>query len=152
MKAKDGARASGGECPVCLKTYSYLECHHIIPRATAKANLTEDQGEGPLVNLCSTCHKSIHMQAKNYMGKNDRAFFEDVDEMERAAPFIRAIVLATRYSQENPEDMQPRELTLELYHKDIELLHLYKNQSGFKSLAKFTAYVLRDYLKKRLNE
>ena len=54
-------------CPICLQSVTNLHGHHIVPQAKSKSMLEESLGLGPVIDICPTCHQSIHSLAASIL-------------------------------------------------------------------------------------
>lgn len=113
-------------CYICGITHG-LQGHHITPQ-------TAGGEDGPVVNLCGTCHQTAHAQALNILSKQpNRQLFPDA-LAKRAAIVVRFIVVAIRRERENPDASNPYTIPVKTTKGRVALLHVLKADAGFTNL------------------
>jgi hypothetical protein len=133
-----------GTCHICRKLTLMIDEHHVWPQAAGGEN-------GPTVDLCSSCHSGIHRAALNLLSKKaTRKEFFTPDEMTRAAPLIRWLVIAIQQASEKRGPESKSKLVIEIDTQLLKLLHLCKLDAGHTNLSVFCASVLQDYVKSKL--
>lgn len=138
-------------CPICLKPLKgEYETHHIHP-----INLGGDEDVPPykLVNLCSNCHAAIHKTASLLMSKHKKRYnhsFNNDDELERAKPYIQAILNARNWFESQPQSNKPRRrmIVLDISDADWVKLHKAKIDNGFSNMKDFLLSVIQCEIKK----
>ena len=130
------------ECPVCLNTNLKLQKHHIIPKEYGGPH------EGPLLEVCATCHLNIHYTAEaEYKGVSCAYLL--ADQRERASRYVEAIkrakqVFETSHGGENLN----KKVMIELPQKDLVRLHKLKADRGFTSLEKYLLSLIYEQFKR----
>ena len=123
------------KCPICLHEFleDTLQSHHITPIEYGGLE------EGPTVRLCSNDHLKCHYTAENLTAKNAkrRHFFTNPDELERARPYIQAIIVSKIISRDLPKTNARNLVILELDAKRKSLLQRLKQLSGHTSINKY---------------
>ncbi len=132
-----------GKCYLCPENNSprFLEEHHIVMQAAGGRDL-------PTVDICSDCHDNLHKQALNILSNSRTkkvAYFAPA-EMEKAKPFIQALVIAIRKNRENPDASVPVQLMIKVPRGFRDALHLAKTDAGHKNLEYFITTILARYL------
>jgi hypothetical protein len=133
----------GTACFICLKLSPMTNEHHIWMQAAGGQ-------EGPTVTLCPSCHQGIHSCALNLLSKSaKRKQFFTEEEMKRAAPLIRYIMLALQQKREGKIKGTKSKVIIDVDAQFLVLLHALKADAGFSNLSSFCANVLRDYARRR---
>lgn len=132
-------------CRICRVPVASTDIHHVIPR---EITLNGIKGiDGPVVELCASCHSNCHKQAFNLVAKspNKKQFFTD-KQMEFAAPFVKILVHALEVKSESKDADSSQKLVLTFSALEVEILHLLKKDAGFSNLQKFATSIIRDYM------
>jgi hypothetical protein len=127
-------------CPICLNPQLKLEKHHILPKEYGGPE------DGPLLEVCSTCHHNIHYTAEaEYV--NESANYLLPEQRRRANEYVNAIKRAKQvYEQAGGGDKLKRKVIVSLPQKDLVRLHKVKAIRGFSSLEKFLLHLIRQQL------
>ena len=129
------------KCPICLKHFSHLEQHHIIPVCYGGPK------DGPLLNVCSTCHQHIHYQAENLVAKTvKRKHYFSVSDLERAKPYITMVIMAKQHHTENKIPTN-KKMNFELDGLHHQLLKIKCKDAGYTNLQKYIVDVLKAHAK-----
>ena len=136
-------------CAICGKPIiNDEELHHVIPVSYG------GPVDGITVSLHSSCHFACHKTAESLMAKTVKSknWFESEEVLKRAAPYVKAIIDAKRDMQEgvNPALMhQPvrRMFQVNLSRWELNRLHKFQRDKGYKSLEKMIEDMLRNLTK-----
>jgi hypothetical protein len=127
---------SSPTCPICLATNLKLQKHHIIPKEYG------GPVEGPLLEVCATCHLNIHYTAEAEY-KNKIALYLLPDQRVRATLYVDAIKKAKQiYESVSGADNLKKKVMIELTQKDLARLHKCKADKGFSSLEKYLKHLI----------
>lgn len=136
-----------GQCPIC-GSIGYLEGHHVIPVSYG------GPVDGTLIFICPDCHFACHKTAESLMAKTVKSknWFESEEILKRAAPYVKAIIDAKRDMQEgvDPSLMHKpvrRMFQVQLSRWELNRLHKYQRDKGYKSLEKMIEDMLRSLTK-----
>lgn len=120
------------KCPVCLKDFAVLEKHHITPICYG------GPVNGPLVDLCSSCHHDIHKEAESVTSKSKKNLrYFNPDDFERAKKYIIAIIMAKQQFDRTSNPNNRRKLTIELTDSELTKLHKMKQDAGYKNMEQY---------------
>ena len=134
----------GGQCQICLQHTMILDVHHIWPQFAGGT-------DGPTANLCTSCHSGIHRQSMSFISKKkEKTRYFPPDQMERAAPLIRWLVVAIQQASEGRRGDNKSKVVIEVDASFLSLLHMCKVDAGHKNLSVFCAAVLRGYVNSKL--
>ena len=131
------------QCPICGRL-AYLEEHHITPICY------DGPKDGPTVFICEDCHNAIHMTGESTLSKKGpKNWFSCREDLQRAAPYVKAIHDAKLRKKENwnpASQDHPRRHILMVELTDREWIKLHKKQKdcGYSNFVKF----IEDYLRK----
>ena len=122
---------SQSSCPICLANALKLQGHHIIPREYGGPK------EGPLLDVCATCHLNIHYTAEaEYAGKQPAYLLPA--QRQRASVYVEAIKRAkATYESSGGGENLGKKVMVVLPQKDLVRLHKRKSDKGFSSLEKY---------------
>lgn len=136
-----------GQCPICGRIGN-LEGHHVIPISYG------GPVDGTLIFICPDCHFACHKTAESLMAKTVKSknWFESEETLKRAAPYVKAIIDAKRDMQEgvDPSLMHKpvrRMFQVQLSRWELNRLHKYQRDKGYKSLEKMIEDMLRSLTK-----
>lgn len=124
------------QCPICKEWFTSGNAHHIYPIALGGPQ------DGKLIQLCNQCHDNIHLTAKALLSKTKKAqqrqYFTDLDELERAKPLIDFIVKVSLENEGKQSGVRRRRIYI-LNVSDIthQRLHKLKADYGYTNLTKF---------------
>ncbi len=113
-------------CHVCGLTAA-IQGHHVVPRAS-------DGDEGPVVDLCASCHQVIHTAARAMRrGASCDAVLAHLSEdaADRARVLVQVILLAALQRPGNPHPLVSAVLDDPRY---LDALKRFRTDSGFTSL------------------
>ena len=123
-------------CPICGETVLSYESHHIVPISL------NGPKNGRQINLCDSCHNNIHLTAKARLAKSEKAqqrqYFTDLKQLERANPLIDVIVKAA-LAYENVQSSKRRRRIYILDVSDVTHARLQKLKAdkGYTNLTNF---------------
>jgi hypothetical protein len=135
-------------CLICRNDYPAhtFQNHHIHPLEYGGAE------DGKTAKLCSNCHSKCHYTAENLTSKAKRRYWFNSEELERARPYIQAIIHAKILHREAAGETRGL-VIIELDAKRRSLLHRLKTKHGFKSLnAYLTALIDREIRKSGITD
>lgn len=134
-------------CPICGKPLGLdVEEHHIIPISYG------GDPKGKTIFIHSNCHFATHKTAESILSKTvkNKNWFPSVSILERAAPYVQAIIRAKRNFQEgNTDRNKPRRhmIIVNLSDNEWKRLHKVKLDKGFTNLNQFFESILRGLTK-----
>lgn len=112
-------------CPICDGLFASLDRHHIVPQSTAASSLSEEQGEGPTVDLCASCHRAVHSQALSQFKGTDRVYLTD-RQLRRAKRLVDIIVVCLQRDSVQQSPSQRKKVTISLTKAQIDTIDAYK--------------------------
>ena len=130
-----------GVCPICLLFFEGLHEHHCIPR---EYTLNGIKGvDGPLVNICSSCHDLLHRTAAAIVAGKPRQYFTNA-QLPRATNLIKLLVQSTLVNRDVQASGQERKVVLRFNQLEMERLHAAKKDHGYTNLAVFLQDTIRN--------
>ena len=125
------------QCPICLNYFLELHAHHICPVGLGGPK------DGPLLDLCSACHLSLHHQAVSEY-KNKKKNYLLPDQITRARPYIDVIKKATDiYERTVDKEHILKKIMVEIEQRDLTRVHKRKASLGFKSVDEYLKYLIK---------
>lgn len=136
-----------GNCEICGRV-AYLEGHHIIPVSYG------GPVDGKLIFICEQCHFALHRTAESLMSKTVKSknWFNSEEVLKKASPYVKAIIDAKMDMMEgaNPALIHKpvrRMFQVNLSRWELNRLHKYQRDKGYKSLEKMIEDLLRSLTK-----
>jgi hypothetical protein len=130
------------QCPVCLKNFPHLEEHHIFPQCYGGPK------DGPLLEICSTCHQHLHYQAENLVAKTaKRKHYFNPEDWTRAEPYVAIIIMSKRFYLENkPPTMKKIQLNID--NMTLELLKIKSRDNGYSNMQQYLFDLIKNHVRK----
>ena len=124
------------KCPICINVVAHLEEHHIIPREYGGKDL-------PTINICSTCHRGLHNQAKSISSGSRNLYFTS-DIWPRAKRYVYSIIEAKKNYEITNNKFIEKRIIIHVSDELLRKLHRLKKYKGYSSLERFIKHILED--------
>lgn len=101
------------------------EWHHIVPQHLGGPK------DGPLVNLCGSCHNKVHRVAVKRSKNNNE------DEVNVKQSLLVKLIVKAMFADKNNEGEIPRNIMFKVPDKTLRKMHKRKLDTGFTNLTDY---------------
>ncbi len=122
-------------CPVCLNS-PVEESHHLVPKAYGGAE------DGPMVSLCSSCHKNAHFEAEALSAKHKKKVLVHYLSTQQLNRKITQEIIATiirvkyHFNKETNPNVK-RKVIVEVPQSTLTKMHKRKLDTGFSNMEQY---------------
>ena len=123
-------------CPICLQNVTNLHGHHVVPQAKSKGLLEESLGLGPVIDICPTCHQSIHSLAASILAGKQPILPAHIAQRGRLL-----VALLVKAGSADDEDDQEKTLTFKVPKSCVERLDAVCSMYGWSRKEALVAFI-----------